>query len=185
MLESHLSYPVLAFYRSQHEQQSWVGALTVILDTCALMLTSIDGAPFEPARFAFAMARHAVVDLTQALGASPNASVNRLPSPEFDRLQAILAGAGLRVRQGTETERALAELRATYEPFVSALAERVMVSLPPWVAPAHALDDWQTSAWDNQFPSVAPALSRVMQAHKRAAPMTPGVSQGREDSRGR
>src|SRR2546421_11022139 len=65
ILESHLSYPILAFYRSQHEQQSWVEVLTVILDTCALILASIDGAPIEPAKFTFAMARHAVVDLAQ------------------------------------------------------------------------------------------------------------------------
>jgi hypothetical protein len=45
ILESHLSYPILAYYRSQHEQQFWVEALTVILDTCALLLTSLEGAP--------------------------------------------------------------------------------------------------------------------------------------------
>src|SRR6266566_7897332 len=49
ILESHLSYPVLAYYRSQHDQQSWVGALTVILDTCALILTGIEGTPVDPA----------------------------------------------------------------------------------------------------------------------------------------
>src|SRR5258708_2734202 len=32
ILESHLSYPVLAYYRSQHDQQSWLEALTTILD---------------------------------------------------------------------------------------------------------------------------------------------------------
>src|SRR5262249_20353749 len=67
ILESHLSYPVLAFYRSQHEQQSWVEALTVILDTCALILTGFEGISVESARFTFAMARHAVVDLAQVL----------------------------------------------------------------------------------------------------------------------
>src|SRR5712691_5568133 len=71
ILESHLSYPVLAFYRSQHEQQSWVEALTVILDTCALMLTGIEGTRNEAAKFTFAMARHAVVDLAQVLDISP------------------------------------------------------------------------------------------------------------------
>ena len=71
ILESHLSYPVLAFYRSQHEQQSWVEALTVILDTRALILTSLEGVPLAAARFTFAAARHAVVDLAQVLNAPP------------------------------------------------------------------------------------------------------------------
>ena len=37
LLESHLSYPVLSYYRSQHDHQSWLGALTAIMDTCALV----------------------------------------------------------------------------------------------------------------------------------------------------
>ncbi len=65
ILESHLSYPVLGYYRSQHTQQFWVEALTVILDTCALILTGIEDIPVEPARFAFALSRHTVVDLAQ------------------------------------------------------------------------------------------------------------------------
>ena len=80
LLESHLSYPILAFYRSQHEQQSWVEALTLILDTCALILTTLDGLPVAPARFSFAMARHTVVDLAQIFNISPPTAVNRLSS---------------------------------------------------------------------------------------------------------
>ncbi len=43
LLESHLSYPVLAYFRSQHDNQSWLGALTVVLDTCALILARYGG----------------------------------------------------------------------------------------------------------------------------------------------
>ncbi len=162
ILESHLSYPVLAFYRSQHEQQSWVEALTVILDTCALILTSIDGAPVAPARFTFAAARHAVVDLAQVFNTSPPTAVKRLSSAEFARLQEMLTAAGIRLQEGPASEQKLAELRATYEPFVSALAERIQVSLPPWIPPKDTLDDWQTSAWDDMFPSIRQTLNTVM-----------------------
>src|SRR5262249_27767642 len=64
LLESHLSFPVLSYYRSQHENQSWVGALTVILDTSALLIAGVDGPDGYQARLTFAMARHAAVDLT-------------------------------------------------------------------------------------------------------------------------
>ena len=40
LLESHLSYPVLARFRSHHENQSWLGSLTAILDTCAFALAA-------------------------------------------------------------------------------------------------------------------------------------------------
>src|SRR5579864_4495820 len=128
ILESHLSYPVLAYYRSQHDQQSWVEVLTVILDTCALILTGIEGIPIEASRFTFAMARHTVVDLAQVLGTSPLTGVNRLSSAEFVRLRDVLASSGIRLDEGTATEQKLAELRETYEPFVSALANRLLVS---------------------------------------------------------
>jgi hypothetical protein len=162
ILESHLSYPILAFYRSQHEQQSWVEALTVILDTCALILTGIEGTLVEPARFAFAMARHAVVDLSQVLDTPPSLGVNRLSSSDFAHLQNVLAASGIHVREGTATEQKLAELRETYEPFVSALATRIQVALPPWLPLGDSLDDWQTSAWDEMFPSIRRTLLEVM-----------------------
>ena len=170
ILESHLSYPILAFYRSQHQQQSWVGALTIILDTCALVLTTIDGdstsgAPVEPAKFTFAMARHAVIDLAQVLDISPPTAVNRLSSAEFTHLQDMLVTAGIRLRESRTSEQKLSELRATYEPFVSALAERIKVSLPPWIPPKETLDDWQTSAWDDRFPSIHETLNKVMHPH--------------------
>jgi hypothetical protein len=167
ILESHLSYPILAFYRSQHEQQSWVGALTIILDTCALVLTSIDvdnrpGAPVKAAKFTFAMARHAVVDLAQVLNVSPPTAVNRLSATEFTNLQEMLIAAGIRLQDSRTSEQKLSKLRATYEPFVTALAERIHVSLPPWIPPEETLDDWQTSDWDDRFPSMRQTLKNVM-----------------------
>ena len=170
ILESHLSYPILAFYRSQHEQQSWVGALTIILDTCALVLTTIDGestsgATVQAAKFTFAMARHAVIDLAQILDISPPTAVNRLSSAEFIHLQDMLGTAGIRLRESRTSEQKLSELRATYEPFVSALARRIQVSLPPWMPPKDTLDDWQTSAWDDRFPSIRETLRKVMHPH--------------------
>jgi hypothetical protein len=162
ILESHLSYPILAYYRSQHEQQSWVEALTVILDTCALLLTSMEGAPVEAARFTFAAARHAVVDLAQVLGASPMPGANRLEASDLTQVRERLAVAGIHLRESTASEQKLVELRETYEPFVIGLARRIQVSLPPWLPPADALDDWQTSAWDEQFPAIHHILSKVM-----------------------
>ena len=162
ILESHLSYPILAYYRSQHDQQSWVEALTVILDTSALILTGIDGLADEPARFTFAMARHAVVDLALVIGIPPTTGVNRLSSAEFAHLRDVLAASGIHLREGTATEQKLAALRETYEPFVSALADRMLVSLPPWIPPENTLDDWQTTASDDLIPSTRQTLLKVM-----------------------
>jgi hypothetical protein len=139
-----------------------VEALTVILDTCALLLTSLEDAPPPAARFTFAAARHAVVDLAQVLGASPTHGASRLSTVQWPQVQDRLQASGIQLKESADCEQKLAELRATYEPFVSGLAERLLVSLPPWLPPQDTLDDWQTSAWDEQFPSIHQTLNEVM-----------------------
>ena len=134
----------------------------MVLDTCALILTGIEGIPDKAARFTFAMARHAVVDLAQVLNTSPKTGVNRLSATDFDHLQDVLAASGIRLNPGAATEQKLAEFRKTYEPFVSALATRLLLSLPPWIPPGDSLDDWQTTASDDLLPSTRQTLIKVM-----------------------
>jgi len=103
VLESHLSYPVLAFFRSQHNNQSWLGALTTILDATALVIVGVDGIRSEQAKMTFAMARHAVVDLSQVVIAEYDADFSdRLPAEELSRLRQDLSEKGLKLLQGTE-----------------------------------------------------------------------------------
>jgi len=148
LLESHLSYPLLAFYRSQHAEQSWLAGITMILDVAALVLVGMDGAPTRPARLAFAMARHAAADLSHILGARPRAvAPERLSAADLAHLRAVLAQAGVPLRQGPEADRMLAHLRQMYEPYVSALADRLLMPLPPWLPPPGATDVWKTTAW--------------------------------------
>lgn len=146
LLESILSYPVLAYYRSQHERQSWLSFVTTILDTCALVLVGIEGVSPWQARLTFAMARHAVVDLCQVLDAPPIAAVaERMPAATLHRM---LAEAGVQLRSGPEADAYLAELRQGYEPYVQALAAYLLLPLPGWLPEPGAVDDWQSSAWD-------------------------------------
>ncbi len=154
LLESHLSYPILAFFRSQHDRQSWLSALTVVLDTSALMMTGIQGMPEGQARFTFAIARHALVDLTQIFyGAPEPPQPDRLDHAGFERLSASLEGLGLRFADGAEAaEWRLQGLRAAYEPFAYALSKRLLLNLPPWVPNPGQEDDWQVSPWDRMPP---------------------------------
>ena len=43
ILQSHLSHPVLTFYRAHHWGHSWLVALTTILDSSALLIATGDG----------------------------------------------------------------------------------------------------------------------------------------------
>jgi len=148
VLESHLSYPPLAYFRSQHYNESWLGALTTILDASAVLIVGLEGWCARQAELTFAMARHAVVDLAQVFSTPPRRAEERLSSAQLARLRERLASAGLGLRARPDFEPRLAELRHMYEPYVEALAHHLAVPLPPWVREVEHPDNWQTSAWD-------------------------------------
>lgn len=174
LLETHLSYPLLAYYRSQHEDQSWVAALAMILDVCALTLACGSGLVAdddlaEQAAFTFALARHAAVDLAQVFRTPRTAMVftdGRLPPAERARLQAVLARikAPSSASNDNGTQDRLDKLRALYEPYIEGLATYMLMPLPPWSPEPDAFDDWQTTADGITAPSVAELLS-----HRRTA----------------
>jgi hypothetical protein len=144
LLESHISFPVLAFYRSQHDNQSWVAALTTILDACALVIAAVESGPVRDARLTFAMARHAVADMCNVLGRKARPPQDdRLPPEELKRLGQTLELAGVKLRTGPAAERQLVELRAMYEGQVNALALFLVMPLPRWLPPAAVRDNWQ------------------------------------------
>jgi hypothetical protein len=149
VLESHLSYPALSFFRSQHNNQSWLGALITILDASALVIAGVDGLRYEQAKITFAMARHAVVDLAQIVNAryDPNSS-DRLTEEELKRLRQKLAERGVKLGEGVAFEEKLSHLRSLYEPYAVAIALNLSITLPPWIHPDRQKDNWQAGPWD-------------------------------------
>jgi hypothetical protein len=148
LMESHLSYPVLAFFRSQHDNQSWIAALTAILDACALVKVGVEDACQRQAELTFAIARHAAVDLSQVFKTPPRAlPQDRLPAEDLRRIRDTLAQYGVKLKDGPDADRRLTELRNMYEPYLYALAEYLNQSLPPWIPAKRGKDNWQTTAW--------------------------------------
>jgi Ion channel len=145
VMESHISYPVVAYFRSQHQRQSWVAALGAVLDVSALVLVGIEGLPTWQARLTFAVARHTVVDLTQVLHARPDPAANRLPPDDLEQLRRQLEGTGLHPNRSRQADARLAELRRSYEPYVVGLGRALLMSPPPWWHPEPVSDNWETS----------------------------------------
>jgi len=149
LLEAQISYPVLTFFRSQHSNQSWLGALTTMLDVSSLVLIGIEGVHPGQAKLTFAMARHAAVDLAQVVNARYDpATPQRLTDEEYEGLRSTLEGAGLKVRSDEYAHEKLAKLRSMYEPYVHATARNLMITLPPWRHPERLRDNWQAGPWD-------------------------------------
>jgi hypothetical protein len=143
LLESHISYPLLCYFRSQHNNQSWISALTALLDTSALLIAGVQGREARQAQLTFAMARHAMVDLAQIFSLPPvNNAPDRLPAERYDQLYKLLCESGVSVcRDGHSSER-LRDMRALYEGYAEALSEYLCMPLPPWIADQPHRDNW-------------------------------------------
>lgn len=150
LMESHLSYPVVCFFRSQHSNQSWVAGLTTILDASAFLTAYGYGNLQWQAQLTFAIARHAVVDLAVVVTATPRPLLtDRLPADARDRLRESLAREGMELK-GSEGDEALARLRLAYEPYVNTLSRMFFMPLPAWLPAPQSPDNWQRTAWDSQ-----------------------------------
>ncbi len=157
---------VLAFFRSQHDNQSWVASLTAILDSCALIMVGIEGACERQAELTFAIARHAVVDLSQVFNTSPKElSTDRLPPPALQHIRDVLAQHGLKLHDDAVADQRLSDLRRMYEPYIYALATYLNQSLPPWIPPKKGKDNWQTTAWGKTAGLVEPQAAVAVDDH--------------------
>jgi hypothetical protein len=143
LLESHISYPPLCYFRSQHNNQSWISALTSILDTSALLIAGVQGHEARQAQLTFAMARHALVDLAQIFSLAPvNPNPDRLPPERYEQLYNLLCQSGVSVcRDGHSIDR-LREMRVLYEGYAQALSDYLCMPLPPWIADRPHKDNW-------------------------------------------
>jgi hypothetical protein len=147
LMESHLSYPVLCYFRSQHNNQSWLAALATILDVSALLVAFGQGALKWQARMTFAISRHAVVDLAQVLKCAPQAPAEaRLSDGDLEKLLKLTEAAGV-PKCAKENAQTLTNLRAMYEPYIAALSDRLLMYVAPWSLQAKPADNWRTSAW--------------------------------------
>lgn len=154
LLETHISYPQLAYYRSQHSNQSWLAALITILDATALLLARAGADAPRQVELTFAMARHALVDITQIFVQryTPGA-LDRLPPAELGLLRARLGEGFLAGTTTEEFEGRLIELRRHYEPYAQALGAHLLFELPPWIRAQPRHNNWQGGPWDRLIDS--------------------------------
>jgi Ion channel len=156
MLETHISYPILCYCRSQHDNQSWLSAITAILDTCSLLITTVEGPGTRQAQLTFAVARHVLVDLGHVFHLEANEQryhqnpATRLSDHEFGELCQLLAESGFSLCGRTDTRSRLSAIRKLYEPHSQALAEYLHLDLPQWAPPpsnpSKKQDGWRTVA---------------------------------------
>ncbi len=161
LLESHISYTLLCYFRSQHTNQSWLSALTAMLDTSALLIAGVQGHEARQAQLTFAMARHAIVDLAQVFSIAPKQNIpDRLPRERYEQLYQLLCGSGVSVCRDSQSYERLCDLRGLYEGYAAALSEHLSMPLPPWIAEQPRKDNWLAVAKvRNQAEAANPSTS--------------------------
>jgi hypothetical protein len=148
LMESHLSYPVLCYFRSQHDNQSWLAAFTAVLDVSALMIAYGTGEAKWQAQLTFAIARHAVADLAEVLRVRPiPPHANRLPPEDLAGVRSLLTESGA-PKCSEAGDLKLKELRSMYEPYLNGLSRRLLMPLPSWGVGAKFVENWKRTAWN-------------------------------------
>jgi hypothetical protein len=136
LMESHLAYPVLAYFRSSHDDQSWVGTLGAVLDASLLANTLLEGAQHGEARICFAIGRHAVHDLCHyfRIGTGSNATHDPgIDRNDFDRAYKHLDDAGYSLRDRDAAWSEFSQMRAQYAGRLNALAEFFHIPPMQWI----------------------------------------------------
>ncbi len=170
VLESHVSYPILCYYRSQHDNQNWLAALVCILDTCALLITVLEGEPVRQAQLTFAMCRHVLIDIGHIFQISHNLSIerdeDRLPDSTYRQLCGSLQGLHLKLCDGQDSRIRLKQIRELYEPSAELIAHYMRIQLPRFISDPNKRDPWKTiAALSNAptLPAAAPASATFVE----------------------
>ena len=146
VLDSHVAYPLLGFFRSSHDNLSWISALGTILDAASLVLTTITGVPRGEAKLVKRLGTHLVEDIHNlGFHAGNEATLDR---SDFEAACARLQDAGYTLNNPDEAWPAFEASRATYAPRLEAMARYWATPATSWLgdpavlrSPLHPADD--------------------------------------------
>jgi hypothetical protein len=147
MLDSHLAYPILPFFRSSHDGQSWVGALGAVLDAATLLTTVVSDDSCQhddvlrkgraSAEMMYSIGCHALIDLTQVRAfrnrfdlTGQGAAIERA---EFDTACRQLAVAGYPTLCSDESWQAFVKRRTVYATRLNLLARYFASPPTQWI----------------------------------------------------
>jgi len=135
VMETHLAYPVLAYFRSSHDSQSWVGTLGTLLDCAVLLMTAVESDVGEAA-ILYNIGQHATRDLAMYFSAhglkfAPGPGITR---EQFSKARTDLAAAGLRLREENTAWQRFSTMRSEYAGYLNALAGFFQIPPLQWIS---------------------------------------------------
>ena len=121
VLDSHLAYPILAYFRSSHDNDSWISSLGAVMDAATLVLTTIEDGPKAWAKLSRAVGGHCIEDLVLYFGLPVVPEVG-LERAEFDEARVRLQQAGFQLQDAEQSWSNFSRLRQEYAGRINALA---------------------------------------------------------------
>lgn len=113
VLETHLAYPILSYFRSSHDDESWIGTLGAMLDAATMLITLTDSPLLGRAKLFHSIGVHLVRDLSRYFGVQESDGIG-IERQEFEQACAQLTAAGLTVRSDDAAWQRFSELRRLY-----------------------------------------------------------------------
>jgi hypothetical protein len=131
VLETHMSYPLLALFRSPHDETSWITSLGSVLDAATLIITSVEGEADERAKLFYGTGVHAVEDLFYYFRLTERETL--IQRDEFEDVLGDMKDEGFSILPVDDAFARFTEKRSKYAPRLEAIA--VMLAAPPglWI----------------------------------------------------
>lgn len=132
VLESHLAYPLLAYFRSSHDNEAWINSFGAVMDAAALVVSTLDSDESEgSAHLMFTVGNHLVDDLTWVFRLKTVAEPI-LEEDEYRVAVERLRRAGYRLKEADGWPR-FSELRSKYASALNQIAGRLVTPPAQWV----------------------------------------------------
>jgi hypothetical protein len=132
VLESHLAYPVLLYFRSSHDNEAWLNSFGAVMDAALLVLTTIEDCPVGPAHLMVKVGGHLVEDMSYRRNYHGD-GLPWLERDDFDEARRRLRGVGYRVREGDGPWEEFSRQRGVYASPLIELARVLAVAPAPWI----------------------------------------------------
>jgi len=124
---------MMAWFRSHHANQSWLTALTALMDSTAVVSLCSDRDLRLQAGFTFAMIRPALSDVSDILHLEASApGTESLTNDDFSEIERCIQGGSASLHARRIAEADLRRLTFMYEPHARVLSDYLLMALRGW-----------------------------------------------------
>ena len=132
VLESHLAYPLLFYFRSSHDGEAWLNSFGAVMDAAVLTVSTIESRARGPALICFKVGNHFVEDVSWYFDV-PHDHVPGVSFEQFQEARERLRFAGYELRPEAEAWERFQELRSAYADPLGRMAAFLAIEPTEWI----------------------------------------------------